>query len=51
MTENLPENFDPKQPDLPPLAVDPMPASAPEEPKETRRTAPTEADQPVHGDQ
>ena len=25
MTENLPESFDPKQPDLPTLAVDPEP--------------------------
>jgi hypothetical protein len=25
MTENLPESFDPKQPDLPTLAVDPDP--------------------------
>ena len=32
MTENLPESFDPKQPDLPTLAVDPdpIPDSEPE---------------------
>ena len=36
MTENLPESFDPKQPDLPSLAVDPVPV-----PEEHEGTVPT----------
>ena len=36
MSENLPDSFDPKQPDLPTLAVDPDPHPRPEEGQDTR---------------
>ncbi|KGM14023.1 chromosome partitioning protein [Cellulomonas bogoriensis] len=43
MTENLPDSFDPKQPDLPTKAVDPDPIPADDgdedTPKETTETS------------
>ncbi|GIG29399.1 chromosome partitioning protein [Cellulomonas marina] len=35
MTEDAPRSFDPQQPDLPSLAVDPDPDGTPEEPQDT----------------
>jgi len=45
MTENLPDSFDPKQPDLPTLAVDPdpLPDSHPAEDTSTESIDPDDA--------
>lgn len=48
MTENVPDSYDPKQPDLPTAAVDPDPLPDDEKtPKRSRRSGPDADDTEV----